>query len=167
MAGLWAAPAPGQISIATNTAGQQLLLKKKAAEAKKKDAEARKQAEAKMLAAKKKLADDSGWVEGSKYPAGSLAVNTPQRNLYLVLGSGKARRCRIGCEGFQSPGNSKIIAKAEWPGWTPPKAMIEREAATQQSTLAPTPQAIDHPSLQKELTPEAIRRPGSSPEVLA
>jgi lipoprotein-anchoring transpeptidase ErfK/SrfK len=70
------------------------------------------------------------WHEG-KYSPGSIVVRTPERALYLVLGDGKARRYAVGVgrEGFQWSGNSRIVAKAEWPTWRPPQTMIEREAA--------------------------------------
>lgn len=76
-------------------------------------------------------ADNISWAPGTKYKAGSIVVNTPERSLYLVLGDGKARRYKVGVgrEGFQWSGNSRIVRKAEWPSWTPPKTMIEREAA--------------------------------------
>lgn len=70
------------------------------------------------------------WNE-TKYAPGTLIVKTPERALYYVLGGGEAMRYSIGVgrEGFQWSGNSKIVAKAEWPSWTPPQTMIEREAA--------------------------------------
>jgi lipoprotein-anchoring transpeptidase ErfK/SrfK len=70
------------------------------------------------------------WNE-TKYPVGSLIVRTPERALYYVTGSGEAIRYSVGVgrEGMQWSGNSKIVAKQEWPGWTPPQVMIEREAA--------------------------------------
>jgi lipoprotein-anchoring transpeptidase ErfK/SrfK len=66
-----------------------------------------------------------------KYPVGSIVVRTPERALYLITGSGEAIRYSVGVgrEGFQWSGNSTIVRKAEWPGWTPPQTMIEREAA--------------------------------------
>ena len=66
-----------------------------------------------------------------KYAPGTLIVKTPERALYYVLGDGEAMRYSIGVgrEGFQWSGNSKIVAKQEWPSWTPPQTMIEREAA--------------------------------------
>ncbi len=66
-----------------------------------------------------------------KYAPGTLIVKTPERALYYVMGDGEAMRYSIGVgrEGFQWSGNSKIVAKAEWPSWTPPQTMIEREAA--------------------------------------
>ena len=70
------------------------------------------------------------WNE-TKYAPGTLIVKTPERALYYVLGDGEAMRYSIGVgrEGFQWSGNSRIVAKAEWPSWTPPQTMIEREAA--------------------------------------
>ena len=70
------------------------------------------------------------WTE-TKYKPGSLVVRTPERALYYVLGNGKAVRYSVGVgrEGFQWSGNSRIVSKQEWPSWTPPQVMIEREAA--------------------------------------
>jgi lipoprotein-anchoring transpeptidase ErfK/SrfK len=70
------------------------------------------------------------WDE-TKYPVGSIVVNTPERSLYLVTAEGEAIRYRVGVgrEGFQWGGSSRIVAKKEWPSWTPPQTMIEREAA--------------------------------------
>ena len=69
------------------------------------------------------------WSE-TKYPIGSLIVKTPERALYYVSGDGEAIRYAVGVgrEGKQWSGSSTIVAKAEWPSWTPPKVMIEREA---------------------------------------
>jgi lipoprotein-anchoring transpeptidase ErfK/SrfK len=70
------------------------------------------------------------WANG-KYAPGSIIVKTPERALYYVLPDGQAFRYDVGVgkEGFQWSGNSKIIMKKEWPSWTPPQQMIEREAA--------------------------------------
>lgn len=70
------------------------------------------------------------WSE-TKYPVGSIVVKTPERALYLVTGDGEAIRYSVGVgkEGMQWSGSSTIVRKAEWPSWTPPKTMIEREAA--------------------------------------
>ena len=70
------------------------------------------------------------WNE-TKYAPGTLIVKTPERALYYVLGDGEAMRYSIGVgrEGFQWGGSSRIVAKQEWPSWTPPQTMIEREAA--------------------------------------
>jgi lipoprotein-anchoring transpeptidase ErfK/SrfK len=69
------------------------------------------------------------WNE-TKYPVGSLIVKTPERALYFVSGKGEAIRYAVGVgrEGMQWSGNSSIVSKQEWPSWTPPQVMIEREA---------------------------------------
>jgi lipoprotein-anchoring transpeptidase ErfK/SrfK len=69
------------------------------------------------------------WNE-DRYPVGSIIVKTGERALYYVSGEGEAERYAIGVgrEGFQWSGTSKIAAKSEWPGWTPPPEMIKREA---------------------------------------
>jgi lipoprotein-anchoring transpeptidase ErfK/SrfK len=66
----------------------------------------------------------------AKYPVGSLIVKTPERALYYVSGKGEAIRYSVGVgrEGMQWSGVSSIVSKTEWPNWTPPKVMIEREA---------------------------------------
>lgn len=63
--------------------------------------------------------------------AGTIVVDTDARRLYRVLGNGTAIRYGIGVgrEGFTWRGAERISRKAEWPGWTPPPEMIEREAA--------------------------------------
>jgi len=60
---------------------------------------------------------------------GTVIIDTPNTYLYLVLGHGKAMRYGIGVgrDGFQWNGLLKITRKAEWPDWTPPAEMIERQ----------------------------------------
>ncbi|QQR36512.1 L,D-transpeptidase [Devosia oryziradicis] len=61
---------------------------------------------------------------------GTLVVDTPQRFLYLVLEGGRALRYGVGVgktEALVFRGNATIGRKAEWPRWTPTKAMIARE----------------------------------------
>jgi len=84
----------------------------------------------KSVAADRVTRQTVSWSEG-KYAPGSIIVRTPERALYLVLDNGKALRYSVGVgrEGFQWSGSSTIGSKQEWPGWTPPKVMIEREAA--------------------------------------
>ncbi len=76
------------------------------------------------------MRDTVAWNE-TKYKPGTLVVKTPERALYYVLGEGEAVRYSIGVgrEGFQWSGNSRIVAKQEWPTWHPPAEMIKREAA--------------------------------------
>ena len=65
----------------------------------------------------------------SKEKAGTIIIDTPNTYLYLVLGNGKALRYGIGVgrEGFTWAGREKISKMAEWPDWTPPKEMIDRQ----------------------------------------
>src|SRR6516162_4009063 len=60
---------------------------------------------------------------------GTIVIDTPNTYLYLVLGNGKAMRYGIGVgrEGFTWAGVQNITKKAEWPDWTPPPEMIERQ----------------------------------------
>ena len=60
---------------------------------------------------------------------GTVIVQTSERFLYVVQGNGRAIRYAIGVgrDGFQWQGLLKISRKAEWPDWTPPPEMIERQ----------------------------------------
>ncbi|RTL52516.1 MAG: L,D-transpeptidase [Bradyrhizobiaceae bacterium] len=60
---------------------------------------------------------------------GTIIISTSERFLYLVQGDGRALRYGIGVgrEGFQWQGLQKISRKQEWPDWTPPPEMIERQ----------------------------------------
>jgi len=62
-------------------------------------------------------------------PPGTIIVDTADRYLYLVQGNNRAIRYGIGVgrEGFQWQGLLKITKKAEWPDWTPPPEMIQRQ----------------------------------------
>jgi len=62
-------------------------------------------------------------------PPGTIIIQTGERYLYLVQENGRALRYGIGVgrDGFQWQGLVKIIRKAEWPDWTPPAEMIERQ----------------------------------------
>jgi lipoprotein-anchoring transpeptidase ErfK/SrfK len=65
---------------------------------------------------------------GSEAP-GTIIIDTPNTYLYLVVGNGKAYRYGIGVgrEGFTWSGTQHITKKAEWPDWTPPEEMIQRQ----------------------------------------
>ena len=65
----------------------------------------------------------------SDYPPGTIIVNTADRFLYLIVSDQRALRYGIGVgrDGFQWGGVHKISRKAEWPDWTPPPEMIERQ----------------------------------------
>jgi lipoprotein-anchoring transpeptidase ErfK/SrfK len=60
---------------------------------------------------------------------GTIVIDTPNTYLYLVLGNGRAMRYGIGVgrEGFTWAGTQNVTKKAEWPDWTPPPEMIERQ----------------------------------------
>jgi lipoprotein-anchoring transpeptidase ErfK/SrfK len=60
---------------------------------------------------------------------GTIVVHTAERFLYVVQGNGRALRYGIGVgrDGFQWQGLLKISRKQEWPDWTPPPEMIERQ----------------------------------------
>jgi lipoprotein-anchoring transpeptidase ErfK/SrfK len=60
---------------------------------------------------------------------GTIIIDTPNTHLYLVFGNGKALRYGIGVgrEGFTWAGVQHITKKAEWPDWTPPEEMIQRQ----------------------------------------
>jgi lipoprotein-anchoring transpeptidase ErfK/SrfK len=60
---------------------------------------------------------------------GTIIIQTSERHLYLVQGNGRALRYGIGVgrDGFTWQGLLKISRKAEWPDWTPPPEMIERQ----------------------------------------
>ncbi len=60
---------------------------------------------------------------------GTIIINTSERFLYVVQGGGRALRYGIGVgrDGFQWQGLVKITKKQEWPDWTPPPEMIQRQ----------------------------------------
>ncbi len=59
---------------------------------------------------------------------GTIVIDTPNKFLYLVQGSGKALRYGIGVgrPGFTWSGIKQVSAKREWPDWTPPAEMLAR-----------------------------------------
>ena len=65
----------------------------------------------------------------TKEAPGTIIVDTPNTYLYYVLGDGKAVRYGIGVgrEGFTWSGVRSVGRKAEWPDWTPPPQMIDRQ----------------------------------------
>ncbi len=64
---------------------------------------------------------------GRQWP-GTVIVDTPARQIYLVLQGGQAMRwgCAVGKDGFRWAGLADIGRKVMWPRWTPPKEMIAR-----------------------------------------
>ena len=65
----------------------------------------------------------------STEPPGTIIVSTAERHLYLIQPGGRAIRYGIGVgrDGFQWQGLLKITRKQEWPDWTPPEEMIQRQ----------------------------------------
>ncbi len=65
---------------------------------------------------------------------GTVVVNTTERHLYLVLEGGQAMRYGVGIgrEGFSWQGRAKVGRKAEWPTWTPPLEMQQRQPETRE-----------------------------------
>jgi lipoprotein-anchoring transpeptidase ErfK/SrfK len=60
---------------------------------------------------------------------GTIVIDTRNKFLYLVMGDGRAMRYGVGVgrEGFGWHGTVHVGRKAEWPTWTPPAQMRERE----------------------------------------
>ncbi|WP_173796184.1 L,D-transpeptidase [Hartmannibacter diazotrophicus] len=63
------------------------------------------------------------------YKPGTIVIDTEDRHLFLVEQNGRARRYGVGVgrPGFAWAGTHKITRKAEWPGWTPPPEMRQRQ----------------------------------------
>jgi lipoprotein-anchoring transpeptidase ErfK/SrfK len=59
---------------------------------------------------------------------GTIIVDTPNRQIYLVQQGGQAMRwgCAVGKDGFRWAGLADVGRKVMWPRWTPPKEMIAR-----------------------------------------
>jgi lipoprotein-anchoring transpeptidase ErfK/SrfK len=64
----------------------------------------------------------------AKYAPGTVVINTSERRLYYVIGSGQAIRYGVGVgrPGFEWAGTRFISSKREWPDWTPPSQMLRR-----------------------------------------
>jgi lipoprotein-anchoring transpeptidase ErfK/SrfK len=60
---------------------------------------------------------------------GTIIVDTAERYLYLVQPNDRAIRYGIGVGrlGFQWSGVERVSRKEEWPDWTPPPEMVERQ----------------------------------------
>jgi lipoprotein-anchoring transpeptidase ErfK/SrfK len=66
---------------------------------------------------------------GGPEKPGTIIIDTPQRFLFLVQDNGTAVRYGIGVgrPGFTWAGEKKITGKKEWPDWTPPPEMLQRQ----------------------------------------
>ncbi len=60
---------------------------------------------------------------------GTIIIDTEARYLYLILGDGSAKRYGVGVgrPGFEWAGVHRVSRKAEWPDWTPPEQMLQRQ----------------------------------------
>jgi lipoprotein-anchoring transpeptidase ErfK/SrfK len=61
--------------------------------------------------------------------SGTIIIDTANTFLYLVQPGGQAIRYGIGVgrDGFRWSGVEHVTRKAEWPDWTPPPEMIQRQ----------------------------------------
>ncbi len=61
--------------------------------------------------------------------AGTIIVDPKNYYVYRLEGEGNATRygANVGREGFLWSGDAYVGRKAEWPVWTPPKEMIQRQ----------------------------------------
>lgn len=82
----------------------------------------------------------------SKEAVGTIIVDPRNHYVYRIEGDGNATRygVSVGRAGFLWSGDAYIGRKAEWPIWTPPKEMIERqpEAAKYAGGMKP---GLDNP----------------------
>lgn len=78
--------------------------------------------------------------------AGTIVVDTAGPFLYLVSENGRALRYGVGVgrAGFAWSGRAKILMKREWPTWTPPAEMIEREPKLERYRYGMEP-GLDNP----------------------
>jgi lipoprotein-anchoring transpeptidase ErfK/SrfK len=83
----------------------------------------------------------------SKYPAGTIVVDTPARRLYLVEADGRAIRyaVSVGREGLALRGDAYIGRKAEWPTWTPTANMIRRDPEKNGKYAGGVPGGLNNP----------------------
>ena len=74
------------------------------------------------------MAEDGGVLPHQR-AAGTIIVHSNERYLYVVQPGGRAIRYGIGVgrDGFPWQGLVKITQKKEWPDWTPPEEMIQRQ----------------------------------------
>lgn len=101
-------------------------------------------------AARVDLVDPRYWRQMVDNPtghgAGIVVVDTPNRFLYWTMPDGKAMRYGVGIgrDGFAWGGDGYIAYKREWPTWTPPAEMIERQPEVAQYAHGMAP-GLDNP----------------------
>ncbi|GGE16825.1 hypothetical protein GCM10011390_39870 [Aureimonas endophytica] len=69
---------------------------------------------------------------------GTLVVDTAAKYLYHVTAPGRATRYGIGVgrQGFAWSGRAHMAYKREWPRWTPPDSMVERQPELRPYSIA-------------------------------
>lgn len=103
-----------------------------------------------IAAADMSLVDPRYWRQEVSNPtgekSGSVVVDTANRFLYHVRDDGWATRYGVGIgrDGFAWAGRAHIAYKREWPTWTPPAAMIERQPELEPYRYGMEP-SIDNP----------------------
>jgi lipoprotein-anchoring transpeptidase ErfK/SrfK len=77
---------------------------------------------------------------------GTVVVDTPNRFLFWTMEDGRAMRYGVGIgrEGFAWEGRGHIAYGREWPTWTPPSDMIERQPELEQYRHGMEP-GLDNP----------------------
>ncbi len=87
------------------------------------------------------------YVSGEK--PGTVIVDTNNFYLYLIQPNQKAMRYGVGLgrAGFEWSGRARIAWKQEWPKWTPPSEMIERQPELEMYSAenGGKPPGIDNP----------------------
>ncbi|ESR27459.1 L,D-transpeptidase [Lutibaculum baratangense] len=78
--------------------------------------------------------------------AGTIVVDPDEKFLYLVREERRALRYGVGVgrDGFGWSGEATIGRKAEWPTWTPPAEMIERQPELEKYRYGQEP-GLDNP----------------------
>ncbi len=71
----------------------------------------------------------SAFPVSSSYEPNTIIISTSQRRLYYITSNGQAISYGIGVgrDGFAWSGVTRVSAKREWPGWTPPAQMRRRQ----------------------------------------
>lgn len=59
---------------------------------------------------------------------GTVVINPRSKHLYYIMGDNKAIRygVSVGKAGFEWSGEALVTGRRQWPTWTPPREMIER-----------------------------------------
>ncbi|CAJ0869982.1 hypothetical protein AMST5_02188 [freshwater sediment metagenome] len=82
----------------------------------------------------------------TKEAPGTIIIDPPNYHLYRVEGDGTATRygANVSRPGFLWSGEVYVGRKAEWPTWTPPKEMIQRQPEARQYARG-MPGGLDNP----------------------